>query len=443
MQFGEERGIYTEKPPKVAADKSISTYTVEVISSLNDFDRIGSEWRSLTEQVEVTIFQTHEWLRTWWSHFGGHGELHIITVRYEGRLVGILPLFIDTYKLFRIPVYRCLRMIGSQVMQPQGGSLPVELAFSDYLDLIALSQHARKVIEHIVIHLKMFKRDNAFNEVLLEEIPENSDLYTGIIQFMSGNNWICEVTGASKCPVLPFPESWEEYLQSQSRNSRYKIRSCLRKVEHGAEFKCDTSIAKKDIEGAFDKLVTFHQQRWNNLGQSGIFADNRILTFFKDITMQFMNKNWLWIEKLKAGDQTVAVDLMFVYKGRIYLIQRGFDDRSPVINQGPGNILLYHIFRTGIDRKMKMYDFLRGLEDYKLRLTDQIIQNKTIFMRDGESERFFRKLISSTVRRYVHLKRKLRNEQEVIHVHLYKKPHLKGIAQYLVVTCSRLFKRIF
>lgn len=442
MPLGEVREIYPENSSRVLSTKHVSSYTTDVIASVDDFDRLEEEWKSLVDKTDVTVFQTYEWLKTWWSHFGGQGQLHIITVRHDRQLVGIMPMFIDTYRVFGIPVYRCLRMIGSLVMQPKGGSFPVVLAFSDYLDMIAMPEHESKIIECIGLHFKLNQERKIFDEVILEEIPEDSAMYPDIIKQMSGENWICEVTEASECPVLTLPETWEEYLQSQSRNSRYKIRACLRKVEPGAEFNYSTCLSKNEITEAFDKLVRFHQQRWNNLGQSGIFADPRILAFIKEITFQFSDKNWLWVEKLSADNQTVAVDLMYVFKDRIYLIQRGFDDSSPVINQGPGNILLYHIFRSGIKRKMKMYDFLRGMEDYKLRLTSQTIRNKTIIARGADTEHLFRKMVYANIHRIVHLKRKLRNEHEVIHVHLYKKPRIKGLVQYLGVTCTRLLKRL-
>ncbi|HKI46202.1 MAG TPA: hypothetical protein VKA08_12800 [Balneolales bacterium] len=86
----------------------------------SDFYAIADEWDDLAEVDDVPVFQTYEWLRTWWKHFGRNTEphkLHIFLFYQEDRLVGIAPFFTDHFWFMGKKIYRRLRLIGSKVMQ--------------------------------------------------------------------------------------------------------------------------------------------------------------------------------------------------------------------------------------------------------------------------------------------------------------------------------------
>lgn len=71
--------------------------STEVLSTDEEFEQIANEWNELVEVVDVDIFQTFEWQRTWWKYFGGNNLLHIVLFRKGSQLVGIMPLFIDFF----------------------------------------------------------------------------------------------------------------------------------------------------------------------------------------------------------------------------------------------------------------------------------------------------------------------------------------------------------
>ena len=63
------------------------------------FDALRDEWNDLLGRSRFdTIFLTHEWQSTWWRHLGqGRGPLFILAVREAGRLVAILPLYVQEH----------------------------------------------------------------------------------------------------------------------------------------------------------------------------------------------------------------------------------------------------------------------------------------------------------------------------------------------------------
>lgn len=423
-------------------NKATNLLCVEVISSEAGFDAIAEEWNSLVKAADVQIFQTYEWQRIWWEIFGGNNLLHILLFRNQEQLVGIMPMFFDCHRILGTPVYRCLRMIGSRIIQPEEGSVPVELAFSDYLSVIALPEHEQKVGRSLRYYLHAL-RDEIYDEIILEEVPEKSVLFTSLLpNFEEDSKWQCTIKEASVCPQIEFPESWDDLLSNLSSNARYQIRRDIRKITDDEIFELQTAQTSREVEEAFANLVEFHQHRWHNLGQPGIFADKRILKFFREITMKFHEKGWLSFKSLAAEGECVAVDLLFKFKGILYMIQRGFDDSSEYNQHGPGNVLLYSVIKEAIQDGFKKYDFLRGEEKYKLRTANRTPQNKEIIIQKihGYGKSSFR--INRGVRGYANFKRKLQNEKHVLGVHLDKESPLSAISTYFKKLCRRGIQKI-
>ena len=59
-----------------------------------DLAALRDDWRALLDSADTAeIFQTHEWMSTWWEVFGrsSERELFIITIRDGGHLIGLAP----------------------------------------------------------------------------------------------------------------------------------------------------------------------------------------------------------------------------------------------------------------------------------------------------------------------------------------------------------------
>src|SRR5207248_9636274 len=54
------------------------------------------EWRDLNRRSRSgTMFLGPEWMEPWWKHFGEGRDLATLCVREGGRLIRVLPLFIE------------------------------------------------------------------------------------------------------------------------------------------------------------------------------------------------------------------------------------------------------------------------------------------------------------------------------------------------------------
>ncbi len=99
------------------------------------FEQLRPEWNALLRNSTAdTPFLTYEWQKTWSDCLCScEGELHLLTVRDGGALLGIAPLFVLSEPGQDGGPRRLLRLIGS-------------VDASDYLDLIAARGREREVL---------------------------------------------------------------------------------------------------------------------------------------------------------------------------------------------------------------------------------------------------------------------------------------------------------
>ncbi|MEX2398114.1 MAG: GNAT family N-acetyltransferase, partial [Balneolales bacterium] len=410
-------------------DKSVSdNLQIQVIKSDNAFDLISDEWHALVEKADIHYVQTYDWLRSWWKHFGGgQHRLHIILFRHKQELVGIMPMYLETFKFVGLPLYRCLRMLGGRVIQPSGGALPVELPFGDYLTLIAFPGR-EKIITSTLIKYLMTNR-HLFDRIWLEEIPEGSPLLALTKIEFNDQNWNCNVRPASKSYIIKINSPWSSYLEKLSSKARYQVRRTLRVNDENQHFERQLAHTEEEVLTAYMKLVEYHQQRWQSLGQPGIFSDDRINNFFKDITMHFHKKGWLQLEMLVKGNAYEAIDLLFCFHGTLYQVQRGYKDSPYDKRIGPGNLLLYLRIKEAINSGVKVFDFLRGEIPYKRSLSTHTVQNKEIIISNSQSWSN-RIKIHQSMKYYYWFQYKLSHQKKIIRLISSSKSNQSGRGIY-------------
>ncbi|HEX6983582.1 MAG TPA: GNAT family N-acetyltransferase [Balneolaceae bacterium] len=362
-------------------NSSDGTLNVLVISGTEMFDGISEEWRNVAEISSTYIFQTYEWNRIWWKHFGDGQQLNILLFYQDDLLLGIAPLFLDKVTFMGLKMYSCLRFIGSTVSQPEGEDLKGLLPYSDYLDLIIRPGYERQVNRKFMEYLANNELD--FNEVVLDEIPENSSLRNYLMPDLEEQDKDYLVQQSSACPVIELGRSWDEHLADMSKSSRYKTRRFIKQAEKPGYkiFEIKEAPDKAGIEKAYEKLVKLHQKRWKDLGYPGIFDEKRMYNFLKEITLEFFDHGWAQCKlahSIEENGKCIAVDLLFKYKRREYLVQRALDSDSPSAEHGPGNVLLYVMLRDAAEKGIEEFDLLRGTESYKFRSANSLLKNDTV-----------------------------------------------------------------
>ena len=428
------KGVTIQKRnAKISKRTKVTPTEIKLITHNIDFELLEKEWNELAWKSDTHIFQTFEWNRIWWKHFGTEKKLRIIAVYAENKLVGIAPFFEDDVTLFGRKVYSGLRLLGSYVSQPAGEPLMGSISYSDYLDCIIYPGYEKIFYKQILEYFREITSE--FDEIILDEVSEESSMCNKMIPLMVENDsWVnFKIEQASISPVILLDSTWKEYLTSMNVKDRYNARRYFKRSKQGNSkaFKIEKIKHADELTGVLKEMIRMHQKQWNSRGFAGTFAEKRMSNFFIEIAHTFYEKGWIEFNKAipaESNDIIVAVDVFLTYKNRVYLMHRGMDEDSLYRKQGPGNVLLYTRLNEAIHEGVKVFDMLRGSEEFKLRMATKINQNKKLVVLSGSNSQ---NLKPGIVKKYLKIKRHIKVERHQVELVTRNKPFLRGVSEYI------------
>jgi CelD/BcsL family acetyltransferase involved in cellulose biosynthesis len=316
------------------------SFTVTVETDPHCFIQLEAEWLELLNRAHTnTIFQTPQFLSSWWKALGV-GTLQIIIIRDDaGVMQGIAPLYIEVAS----DAQRQLNFVGC-------------VAVSDYLDVIVAREKSEAVYQVLVEYIAT---QDLFDRLYWCSLPEASPTRTYSKHYFSQT----QETLQDIAPCIPLPQTWELYLSSLDRKQRHEVKRKWRRLdelEHTFEIITEETAAKE----ALAEFIALHT---TSSAAKREFWNDSHLAFFKELVSPIAQAGWLKLFFLRIEGKRVASMLLFDYNTQYALYNSGFD---PALYKevGTGATLTAYTIKHAIEQGKTTYDFLRGGEEYKLRL---------------------------------------------------------------------------
>ena len=335
---------------------------VEVIRDVAAWDEIGPAWDALFATSPTAAPPlSRDWMRTWWRIYGSargvrDGELRIVTIRRDDRLIGVLPLYLQAAGPRTLGVRR-LGFLST-------GEPRHEATWPDYLDLLHAPGEADACLDAALPAL-LEAGPRRWDVLDLREIHAESPLLSWASRRPEGLGVATSDRGS--CPIAELGGGFDAYLGRLSANSRQRARRLLRAAESSG-FRLEVAEAADEADRAFDQLVELHQARWSSAGKPGCFRAPRFAEFHRTLA-------GLWVPDRRAvlaglGDDRgrVAVLYGFLHGSKFHLYQSGIALDGAGRLRTPGITAHLALIRYLADRGCTHYDFLRGDADYKDRL---------------------------------------------------------------------------
>jgi CelD/BcsL family acetyltransferase involved in cellulose biosynthesis len=323
----------------------------ESYSSNEGFAALQGEWNQLLKRsVTDTPFASYEWNKHWWDAYQA-GELWLLAFRNENNvLIGLAPLFIATAEDDK----RILRIIGSHDV-------------TDYLDILADKDEADTVYEALVQALctNLAK----FDAIDFCNIPAESPSYTKLPELLATKGFTSTTERQEVCPIIPLPDNFPDYLNTLEKKQRKELERKLRIAEAQ-----DDSITwyivdeSHDINAEAEKFMSLMAK---SHPEKAKFLENpQHVAFFRAIVPASMAAGWLQLNFLEVAGEPVAAYCNFDYNNEILVYNSGLDpNKASALS--PGIVLLSYNIQYAIEAGRKVFNFLRGGEQYKYRMGGQ------------------------------------------------------------------------
>ena len=330
---------------------------IKIIQNINELESIESEWNDLFEESSGSnVFQSFDWNYIWLKHFlRKNDNIFIIAVyndKENGKLEAIAPFFIRRFFLF----LKSLMFISYD--------------YSDYLDIIIRKNCDKEKIYVEIFNTVLLK--NKFNKIAdiiyLKQVSKKTlSLISEYLQKIKKISLNFKESGS--CYYFNLPDNIEDYMKRFNSKQRYNILKRVEKAEDD-NIKYSACSSVNTEQSLFEKYLNIffelHQKRWQGKGKRGVFYNDDIKSFFKELFISLFNKNRITLSTLKINDGNIiasAVCFDYADKKQIYL--PGFD--TAYSGYHPGIVLIYNDIKESINKKYKELDFLKGGEEYKQR----------------------------------------------------------------------------
>jgi CelD/BcsL family acetyltransferase involved in cellulose biosynthesis len=284
-------------------------------------------------------FLLHDWLTTWWRHFGHRSRLAVHLAWRGEDLVGALPLFEATWAGVRVA-----RFVGA----------PDSTLADVLVDQQAGEEVARTLVQaalgaHGLLDLFAIAPESWLSRVVAPQA----------------------VVPRTEAPTLKLDGGWEAtYERKTSSRRRALYRRRWRQLETEGEPSVRLERAGASFDSALEDAFRLHAMRWRGRGDVSTFGDERGWHFHRDALGALSRRGFTRLVVLELSGRPIAFTLYFAFAGRMFIYRLAFDPHYARFS--PGILTTLEAIRLAADEGLSTVEFLRGSERYKIELADRV-----------------------------------------------------------------------
>jgi CelD/BcsL family acetyltransferase involved in cellulose biosynthesis len=326
---------------------------VEVEEGADALTRLRVEWQAMYCASGAPPFLSWEWLSTWHKWFGREKHPFLLCARERGNLIALLPLCAENRQSSRFsPRLKRMSFMGESY------------GASDYLDILALPGFKQKSADIFIDYLAL---PRSFDLLELEGMTADSCALQSLTRrFANDRRFRYRIVPQYICPRMSLDARWEDLLERSRRSDYFK--RCMVRLNKIASFEFRVISDVNEIPAAYGRLLELHAGRWVNRGGSSAFRTAEQKGFTFDAAAELARASMTRFEEIWLEGECRASLFGFESGDCYYFYLSGFDQAWSKYSLG--FTLLWLSIREASRRGLKMYDFLRGDENYKFDWSD-------------------------------------------------------------------------
>ncbi len=351
------------------------TLFVDVVETEEGFDQLRSEWDRLFLRGGRSVFQSFEWQRAWWRHFGEgcvDRRLHLAVVRSAGDdIVGFAPCFIQRVKAFGVVAVQRLAFLGRCI--------------SDYLDVVAADEQRVAVAQAFARHIV----DNAatFDVCVLEDMSARSSTANALRDELSSLGVQSALFTNARCPRAPLKHRWEDTLASLKAEHRRDIKLRRRTFEKRCAFELEIAGGATAIDADIEHVLALHRERSTTTARTRTLDADTVERFHREVARDLAARGWTFLAFLRVRGRRIAVLYGFCFNNELAVYLAGAHNAGELRQLSPGRVLTSLVMEHAVGCSLSAVDFMRGSEPYKYELGGVDVDNRTLVV-PGARSRF-------------------------------------------------------
>jgi hypothetical protein len=318
---------------------------ISEVTTEDVFDSLRPEWNLLVSRLDVpSPFQSWEWYRTWWKHFGSGCHLRILTFRDAGQLTGIAQFYERRYGSRRIGPALIAPLGWQDHRRRQGITELSELLFpSDCSsDLLAA--------------LSWWLDEHQWAVALLPGLQGPHQLPASLSQKVV-------LTGKPRwLHYRSLPPTWPDFLSSLGKSMRDNVKYYPRLLERtGHSFRLRVADTSAPVSTALRTFLDLHRARATataGIAHPDKFADKDRRSFLLDVGPLLADLGQLKVGLLEVDEKVVAAQVWLEMHDTMFLYYTGYD---PAWSKFSVQLVAtLECLKEGMARRIQRVEFLGG-----------------------------------------------------------------------------------
>jgi CelD/BcsL family acetyltransferase involved in cellulose biosynthesis len=315
---------------------------LRTVRGLEEFDELRPEWDELVRAMpRPSPFLLHDWLSTWWRHYGEGAELSVHVARRGSRLVGAAPLQIR-------------RHLGVRVAAFVGGGQSV----GALADLLVAPDEGADVSAALADGITSSGADL----VDLYGLPVRSRTEAAL-----GSR--IDVIQRVEAPVLDLSPGWDAVYEAKASSKKRNLhRRRRRQLSELGKLEIDVARERHELASALEDAFRVHALRWEGRPDGSGFVTPVGMRFHRAAVDLLADLGVPRIVLLKLDGRAIAFHYYLVLEGRMYVHRLGFD--PALARFSPGLVNTLDALEAAAAEGLKRVEFLGGAERYKVEFAD-------------------------------------------------------------------------
>lgn len=324
-----------------------------MFSSFSELEHERTRWDDFAASTGAPIYMSYDWCRLWWEFYGGRRRLAIFLVLSDKQLVGLLPMYIDSFGWWPFRI-RIARLVGTTDGPTKMFDPPVRT------DVATL---AVKAVVDTLLHERMC--DLVSLGPVRSKYPGIADL----IPIFGSEPYRVQIRPSGMVTFFDLSKQPEDYLATLGRNEQKKRRYDFRYLTRYEAKETIVVGPGTEIEAEFREFAQMHANDWESKGRLGHFrAWPKAFEYHLALAKCLSGLNRLRLFKIEVGQEAICCDYGYVF-GRSFfweLPARSLDNKWMKISLG--SCALISMLRRVVQERITCLYAGVGRYDYKTRL---------------------------------------------------------------------------
>lgn len=318
--------------------------SISEITTDDGFDLLQEGWNQLVRRLDVpSPFQSWEWCRTWWTHFGTRHSLRILVFRDAGEVIGIAPLHQRRYGPLR------------------GLSVLVPLGWEDHRRKQGMTEQNELLFPaaHRLPLLAALSR-------WLQERPWSLTLLPGNQLPLPFDGWLAEKLVLLGKPTRSYyrslPATWADVVAGLGKSMRDNVKYYPRLLERsGHRATLRVCATPTEVSAAIPVFFELHRARAHSgaaVAHEDRFRFHDRRAFLTGVGPVLAATGKLKVGLLEVDDSVVAAQIWLETGGTMFIYYSGYDPSWSRFSVQL--VATIECLKDGISRGFSSVEFLRG-----------------------------------------------------------------------------------